>query len=365
MAANKYGYDIENPMTWFLYEKSQPELRALDPVKVALNQERLDARRQWGHKTNVGEWLMTLPFSLTPAKVPVNVTAPNYYYFRNHVSGYSGPKQLINTKARYTSRHVVIPEGAPNAAYPETSPQFVGQQYPSASGLASINMNVPPPPRTTFSLKRRLPAIELLTPERKLAILAGLIQGGVRLGSHLTPEPIKRLLPPPQRGLLHYLSGRGTPSDLNLDYDYVMKRSRFMPYISPALEAESEVSGIGNALRKAMEHPEISRLVGDRLGVVSARSGYGETDLVENSLGNFFHLPPLSPAHTPVIFDDYRFYPLGRAHPNKPTPASTIWRGVKHSVKPLMQGVGWPNTLEEWLSTIGTPFPVVIRPKKK
>jgi hypothetical protein len=104
---NKYGFDIDNPMSWYLYEKSQPNLRKQDPYEIAHAHAALQQNQIAENVNNAGEWLMGLPFSLTPVEHPVNVLAPNYHVGKNVVN--REPRPLIDTKATYRSKNLVNP----------------------------------------------------------------------------------------------------------------------------------------------------------------------------------------------------------------------------------------------------------------
>jgi len=326
--ANKYGFDIENPMSWYLYEKSQPNLRAgPDPWQQFKTQRTLESNQIAENMTNAGEWLMTLPFSMVPGRQSVVNETPSY-----NPSVFNST-WIDGTKMTYKN----YPTWALNRT--------------TTSKLTDLNE-----PTQDLSLwpEHFLPFIK---PEAKLAVFNKVVTGTAKVASVVTPEAIKAKLPPAWRGLLHYLAGSGTPSTLNLTFDKLKALGTIGPGYS---------DGAAEGYDKLLEHPATQPYYrGPAAKEGSDSFDHGMVRLinpqpeVETALGKYYFDIP-----SQTFLDDYRFYNLTN-HPV--TPASQI-AGIKDFIlnqrtRPDLGMERQGTMFEAWLANMGKPFPVIIKPK--
>jgi hypothetical protein len=368
--STKYGVDIAHPFNWQLFPFRPAELKAQHPEEVFQNQQILAANQRAENMTNAGEWLMTLPFSMVPTKVPLKIMAPSWQQINTEPL----PREIINTRSSYNSRGV-YPASNKQPWIENGNPYQIlldGKVSLGNQAMMPQDFNQPQVPATTFSAKRGLPPVTILDPQAKLDLLGRAVTTAAKLGSYLTPEPLKQQLPPNWRGLLHYLSGRGTPSSLNLTMaDLIRDPGLATPIsridLSRAVdgwrsadpEYINEDPGWHTGLRNAISHPAIRSIVRDPLSVYGINGLTSETaQPIRNALGKFYYDPTSRTA-----FDDYRFFPIDQ------TPmAADRWKTVKDVIfggripeeRPATTGAG----LEQWLSTLGKPFPVIIKDKK-
>lgn len=329
--ANKYGFDINNPMNWYAYERSMPNLRQGPDASAQLRMEKtLQDTQISANKMAFGEWMMTLPFTFAPTRqvVPFKPTHGALAYADSKDSRKGTSSDTPKYDAQYREHFSVrYPEN-----YPYDNARTVDLNTP---GILFPNnpLTMSPSGKTDF-------------------VMSGIVKAA-SLGSHIVPEPLKQILPPRWRGLLHYLSGKGTPSSLNLkaaDIEQVGYETQEEQESLPSHAVNAWVKARSHeALRKVEFNPSDYVTPKDAaVGVTRKDAVKGKTGQIFPALGRFFVTPE-------AYVDDYRFYQITntRAEP------SYEWSTLKNAL--LRRQVS--GTLEGILARYGKPFPVII-PRK-